>query len=88
MAKKKFERIIKPATVQPGQSIYGADAMGLIFSYYGKESEIFKAMARGENVSDLIAESIKNHLETVEKEKRLLAMCKDREQLVEQSREL
>lgn len=88
MSKEKFKRTITPGTIKPGQCIYGMDEIGLIFSYYGRESDIYKAMANGENVSGLIEESIKKHLESAEKEKRLLAMCKEREDLVEQSRQL
>ena len=87
MTKEKFQRTIKPETIKPEQSIYGIDEIGLILSYYGKESKIYKSMANGENVSCLIEESIKAHLETVKKEKRLLEMCKEREDLVEQSRQ-
>ena len=88
MAKEKFKRTITSSEIKSGQCIYGIDEIGLILSYYGKESEIYKAMANGENVSGLIEESIKKHLESIKKEKRLLAMCQEREDLVEQSHQL
>ena len=88
MAKEKFKRAITRDAIKPGQCIYGMDEISLIVSYYGKESDIYKAMANGENISGFIEESSKKHLETVEKEKRLLQMCKEREKLVEQSHQL
>ena len=88
MSKEKFKRTIQPGTIKPGQCIYGADEIGLIFSRYGQDSEIYKAMASGENVSGLIAKSIEKHLQEIQEEKRLLEMCKEREDLVEQSNQL
>lgn len=85
MSKEKFKRTIQPGTIKPGQCIYGADEIGLIFSHYGQDSEIYKAMASGENVSGLIAKSIEKHLKEIQEEKRLLEMCQKREDLVEQS---
>lgn len=85
MSKEKFKRTIQPGTIKPGQCIYGANEIGLIFSLYGPDSDIYKAMANGENVSGLIAKSIEKHLQGIQEEKRLLEMCKAREELVAQS---
>lgn len=88
MSKEKFNRIIQPGTIKPGQCIYGVDEISLIFSRYGQDSDIYKAMASGKNVSGLIAKSIEKHLQEIQEEKRLLEMCQERENLVEQSNQL
>ena len=81
MAKEKFKRDIKSGEIKQGQCVYGIDEIGLILEYYGKDSEIYKAMANGENVSKLIEEFIK-------KQQKLLKICKEREVVVEQSKAL
>ena len=87
MKKRKFQRTIKPEEIKKGECIYGLDEMGLILSYYGKDSAIYHAMANGESVSELIEEQLKKHIELVKGEEKLLNMCKERESLVEQSRQ-
>ena len=85
MAKEKFKRTIKPGEIKPGQCIYGIDEIGLIYAHFGKESEIYKAMANGNVVSDMIEKSIQEQMVDIEKKKRLLGMCKEREKLVKES---
>ena len=85
MAKEKFKRTIKPGEIKPGQCIYGVDEIVLIYDYFGKESEIYKAMANGNAVSEMIEKSIQEQMTNIENKKRLLEMCKKREKLVEES---
>lgn len=85
MAKEKFKRTIKPGEIKAGECIYGLDEIGLIFAHYGKDSEIYKAMANGQAVSSMIEQSIQKELESIENKKRLLKLCQERERLVEES---
>lgn len=87
MAREKFKRTITPGSIKPGECIYGSDEMVLILLLYGKDSEIHKAMANGQAVSNMVEQSIKEHLKTLEREKILLQRCKEREELVEESRQ-
>lgn len=64
--------------------IYGIDEIGPIFELYGKDSEIYNAMAEGKTVSGMIKDSIKKNQEIgnneiVEREKSLLTRCLERE---------
>ena len=85
MVKEKFERTIRPSEIKPGQCIYGIDEIGLIQAHFGKESEIYKAMANGNAVSEMIEKSIKDQMADIENKKRLLEMCIKRERLVEEN---
>ena len=85
MAKEKFRRTIQPGEIKPGQCIYGLDEIGLIYTHFGKESDIYKAMANGNAVSEMIEKSIQEQMADIENKKRLLEMCKEREKLVEES---
>ena len=65
--------------------IYGIDEIGPIFELYGKNSEIYNAMADGKVVSGMIEESMKKNQEAgntdiVKREESLLARCLKREQ--------
>lgn len=64
---------------------YGIDVISLVISMYGKNSEIYKTMSTGENISGLIEKSIQEQMADIENKKRLLEMCKEREKLVEES---
>ena len=85
MAKEKFKRTIQHGEIKPGQCIYGLDEIGLIYANFGKESEIYKAMADGKPVSKMIEEFIQEQVADIERKKRLLEICKEREKLVEES---
>ena len=86
MEKEKFSRRIQSEVIKSEQSIYGLDEICLIYAYFGKDSEIFKAMANGQEVSAMLEKLIKEQMVDIEKKKRLLEMCKQREKLVEESR--
>lgn len=65
--------------------IYGIDEIGSIYGLYGKDSEIYNAMAEGKAVSGLIEESMREHqqigqIEIARREENLLAKCLKREQ--------
>ncbi len=64
--------------------IYGIDEICSIYGLYGKDSEIYNAMAEGKIVSGMIEESIKKHkeagdLEIVKREEVLLSLCLEKE---------
>lgn len=66
------------------QIIYGFDEIGPIFEIYGKDSEIYNAMADGKVVSGMIEKSMKKNQEAgnneiVKREETLLARCLIRE---------
>lgn len=84
-AKEQFKRTIRPGEIKPGQCIYGLNEIGLICAHFGKESDIYKAMANGREVSKMIEKSIQEQLADIENKKRLLKMCKERENLIEES---
>ncbi|MBO5394781.1 MAG: hypothetical protein J6A28_02625 [Clostridia bacterium] len=85
MIKEKFKRTIQPHEIKPGQCIYGLDEIGLIYANFGENSAIYKAMADGKAVSEMIEEFIQQQMTDIEKKKRLLEKCKAREKLVEES---
>ena len=65
--------------------IYGIDEIGSIYGLYGKDSEIYNAMAEGKVVSGLIKESLQEHqqsgdIDIAKREESLLARCLRREQ--------
>lgn len=65
--------------------IYGIDEICSIYGLYGKNSEIYNAMAEGKAVSELIKESLQEHqqageIEIAKREESLLARCLRREQ--------
>lgn len=70
------------------ECFYGIDVISLVLSVYGKDSEVYKAMATGKNISSMIEESLKKNLQIVETEKMLLHMCKEIEESMEQSNKL
>ena len=64
--------------------IYGIDEIGPIYGLYGKDSEIYTAMAEGKVVSGMIKESMNKNkeagnLEVAKREESLLARCLERE---------
>ncbi len=65
--------------------IYGIDEIGSIYGLYGRDSEIYNAMAEGKVVSPMIEKSMKEHqqageIEIVKREESLLVRCLIREQ--------
>ena len=65
--------------------IYGIDEIGSILGLYGKDSEIYNAMAEGKVVSPMVEESMKKNQEEgneeiAKREESLLARCLKREQ--------
>ncbi len=64
--------------------IYGMDEIGPIYGLYGRDSEIYNAMAEGKVVSGMIEESMKKNQEVgndeiAQREASLLARCLKRE---------
>ena len=84
---KKFERenMYKNIEMSSGDDIiYGIDEIGSIYGLYGRNSEIYNAMAEGKVVSGLIKESLQEHqqagkIEIAKREESLLARCLQRE---------
>ena len=84
---KKFERknMYKNIEMSSGNDIiYGIDEIGSIYGLYGRDSEIYNAMAEGKVVSSMIEESMKKNLEAgndeiAKREESLLARCLKRE---------
>jgi len=85
MAKEKFKRTIQPGEIKPGECIYGLDEIGLVLSYYGKDSGIYEAMVRGKSISEMVEQSVEAHKVFLEKEVNLLKKLKEREKFVEES---
>lgn len=84
MARERFA--VNTTKFKEGDIIYGIGELGLVFSYYGKDSKIFRAMVSGRAVSGMIKESIKvsknGKGRDRELEEKILRMCIDRENLV------
>lgn len=64
--------------------IYGIDEIGSILGLYGKDSEIYNAMAEGKVVSPMVEKSMKKNKEIgneeiAKREESLLARCLKRE---------
>ena len=84
---KKFERenMYKKIEMSSGNDIiYGIDEIGSIYGLYGRNSEIYNAMAEGKVVSGMIKESLQEHqqageIEIAKREESLLVRCLARE---------
>ncbi len=79
------ENLYKKIEMTSGDDIiYGIDEIGSIYGLYGKDSEIYNAMAEGKVVSGMIKESLEENrqagnLEIAKREESLLARCLQRE---------
>lgn len=65
------------------ECFYGIDVISLVLSLYGKDSEIYKAMAKGEMISGMVRTDIKTKgtkaAYRIADKKKLYKMAKDKE---------